>query len=163
MSVLIGALLGILAIGVVLYPFIGVRFRSQSPSTQNAPGPASGKGLQHPGGREAIYENIRTLQLEYELGSIEEVEYSERLRDYRLQAAANLRDQEQLEREIDRSLEEEILALRSLRGNKQASYQCRSCGGPVAQRDGVCPNCGLAGGSHTPDRRQGGKDEGDPR
>ena len=119
MAVLIAALLAILVIAVVLYPFIKGRFRSQtSSSTQDSTAQIRSGSPPNPGNRETIYEDIRTLQLEYELGSIEEREYQEGLRAYRLQAAAALRDQEQLEREIDRSLEEEILAARGLQENE---------------------------------------------
>ncbi len=112
MAVLIGALLAILVIGVVLYPFIKTRFRP-SPRPSATPLPPVGEGLRVRVTREAIYEEIRTLQLEYELGSIEESEYRQQLRSYRLQAASALRDQERLEQELDRLLEEEILAARA--------------------------------------------------
>ena len=106
MGELVGALLAILAIGVVLYPFWRRRFRQPPPAVQGPPG--------HVGDdRTAIYDEIRTLQLEYQLGAIDEADYQERLRSSRLTAAAALRDHDLLEQELDRGLEEEIRAARS--------------------------------------------------
>ena len=110
MSVLIGVLLALLAIAVVIYPFVKARLQPRSPLAILPPDRVD------PEGREAIYEEIRTLQLEYELGSIEEREYQEQLRDYRLQAAAALREQE-----IDLLVEEEITAARKAIGVERGS------------------------------------------
>ena len=106
MGELVGALLAVLAIGVVLYPFWRRRFRHPSPEVQ---GPAG-----HPEGddRTAIYDEIRTLQLEYQLGAIDEADYKERLQSSRLTAALALRDQDVLNQELDRGLEDEIRAAR---------------------------------------------------
>ena len=114
MAVLIGVLLAILVIAVVVYPFVKARFQPRYPLTDASPAPA---GLWpdrvDPGGRETmIYEEIRTLQLEHELGSIDESEYEEQLRAYRLQAAATLREQERTQQEIDLLMEKEIMAAR---------------------------------------------------
>ena len=62
--------------------------------------------------REEIYESIRGLQLEYEIGGVEETDYRERLRAYRVQAAAVVREQELAEREVERLVEREVRALR---------------------------------------------------
>ena len=88
MAVLIAALLAVLVIAVVLYPFVKSRFSGQTtPARDSLPEVRSGS-------REAVYEEIKTLRLEYELGSIEESEYQERLQEYRLLAATALRDEE---------------------------------------------------------------------
>ena len=161
MAVLIGALLTILVIAVVVYPFIKARFAgwpsptTDSPSRTDRGSSSEPGGLPEPADREAIYEEIKTLRLEYELGSVEEKEYQERLRAYRLQAAATLRDQEMLEQGLDLSLEDEILAARQLRGNERDPSPCRSCGRPLTKRDVVCSHCGARADSGKPGQRGG--------
>ena len=120
MSVLIGVLLALLAIAVVIYPFVKARFQPRSPLTSVPPDRVD------PGGRETIYEEIRTLQLEYELGSIDEREYEEQLRAYRLQAASALREQE-----IDLSVEREIMAARGTLRNGGGSQEGEKGDSPV--------------------------------
>ena len=125
MSVLIGVLLALLAIAVVIYPFVKSRFQPRSPLTAVPP------DLVDPGGRETIYEEIRILQLEYELGSINEREYQEQLRDYRLQAAAILHEQGRSRQEIDLLMEEEIMAARGALRNRDGSLEEKRDDRPV--------------------------------
>ena len=106
MSELVGALLAVLAIGVILYPFWKRRFRQPSPGLRKQTEHLAEDGT-------AIYEEIRTLQLEYQLGAIDEVDYQTRLRSSRLRAAAALRDRDLLEQGLDLALEDEIRAARS--------------------------------------------------
>ena len=165
MPVLIGALLAILVIGVILYPFIRARLRTQRASTPDSPleglrGLEDGRrGFPDADGREEIYEDVKTLQLEYELGTIEDKEFQERLHAYRLRAAAVLRDQERLEQEMDRSLEEEILKARSFLSNEHKSAPCQSCGRTPAQGELICYECGAELVSHASGQRDGGGDE----
>ena len=110
MPVLIGALLALLVVGVVLYPFVKRRFGAGGPCPS---GPADGAGpVAWRLRREEIYESIRSLQLEYEIGGVEEADYRDRLRAYRVQAAAVVREQERAEREVERLVEMEVGALR---------------------------------------------------
>ena len=103
MAVLIAGLLAILSVGVILYPFWKAWSRTGPSPAQGSPvEPGQGEGSD-------VFEEIRTLQLEYELGAVDEADYRDRLRADRLRAAAGLRDREQL----DRALEEEILAQRA--------------------------------------------------
>ena len=178
MAFLIGALLAALAIAVVLYPFIKVRLRSPMSPAPDSSDHASMDGLPDPRGREEVYEDIKALQLEYELGGVEEEEFRDRLRAYRLQAAATLRDHEQLERELDSSLETEILAARAFHGSEHSlNGDCRSCGRPLAHgtdeaclapsaqaqdspfdtaQDRSCPHCGVELVPDTPVWHEGG-------
>jgi len=106
MGELVGALLAVLAIGVVLYPFWKRRFRHPSPAVQGSAGHLEGDD------RTDIYDEIRTLQLEYQLGVIDEADYQEKLQSSRLTAAVALRDQDLLDQDLDRRLEGEIRAAR---------------------------------------------------
>ena len=119
MAVLIAALLAVFVVAVIPYPFMKGRLRSRSAPVSDSSVDA-GRG-----GREQIYESIRTLQLEYELGSIEEGEYKNRLRAYRLQAASALREQEEMESELDQALEEEIGVARATRRGERGSPEQR--------------------------------------
>ena len=110
MPVVIGVLLALLVVGVVLYPFVKQRFGVAGPSG-NGSGDAAGPTTWRLR-REEIYESIRSLQLEYELGGVEETDYRERLRAHRVQAAAVVREQELAEREAERLVELEVHALR---------------------------------------------------
>ena len=118
MAVLIAALLAIFGMAVVLYPFLKARSRNDAPHRAD---PTQEDG---PRSREAVYQAIRTLQLEYELGSIEEMEYRELLREYRIQAAEAIKREGSREGSmkegLDSSLEREIMALRES-GGEQAS------------------------------------------
>ena len=151
MAVLIGTLLGVLVIGVVLYPFIKLRFRPEGNPTRHSRATGPPRALR---GRDAIYEEIRSLQQDYESGSMEEAEYHERLRAYRLQAAGVLRDQEVLQRELHRAHEEEIMAARTVRVEKSSSF-CRSCGQLVVPGNADCSNCGAALHPEKPEGREG--------
>ena len=109
-TLLAGALLGLLCLGVLLWPFL----RRRRPPAPSALAEESG-ALQ--GRREAIYEGIRSLELEHELGQVESQEYERRLRAYRLEAAAVLQEQEALEIQVtalDEALEREIQQARTL-------------------------------------------------
>jgi hypothetical protein len=112
MPVLIGALLALLVVGVVLYPFVKRRFGVASPSG-GRPGDTAGPAAWRLR-REEIYESIRGLQLEYEIGGVEETDYRERLRAYRVQAAAVVREQELAEREQELAEREQELAEREV-------------------------------------------------
>ena len=111
MAVLIGVLLAVLVVGVVVYPFLRAGLRLPTPPSR---GPSADSGRDRP---EAILEEIKTLQLEHELGTVNDGEYHERLAVYRLQAAAALRDREQSGEDLDLSVEKEIMEARALLGD----------------------------------------------
>ena len=106
MAILISVLVGILSIALLLYPFIKRRFAHSARSSEI---PQGQLGLD---GRQAIYDDIKALQLDHELGSIDEKDYQQQLRAYRMDAAASLKDQHQIQVEIEQTLEEEILKAR---------------------------------------------------
>ena len=137
MALVIGTLLALFCIAIVAYPFFKTRL-------------VAGPGDDGPSGEQAvqlgdIYDRIRTLQLEYELGQVPEHLYREQLREYRLQAAAALRRQVQEQAAAPEwLLEQEVLAarggLRSEQGGAEACPNCRTIPGPGLE---VCPECGT--------------------
>ena len=137
MALLVGALLAVFSIAIVAYPFLKSRFRPGSGDPR--PGAASAADLGN------IYDSIRTLQLEYQLGQVPEHLYREQLRDYRLQAATALRQRmEEQASDPDWLLEQEVLtaraALRADKGGPWPCPNCRSLPGPGLR---VCPECGA--------------------
>lgn len=120
MSFLIGGLLAAFALVAVLHPiFKGLHATGRAASS----GPGR-LGLKEPLGtpqrtRQHVYDDIKTLLLEHDLGRLEEAEYLERLQGLRLEGAALVRDDEDQEQTMDLALEQEILAARERSGDRQ--------------------------------------------
>ena len=151
----LGAALAVLSIAIVCYPFLKARSGSRSVELSEPGNPSLGSmaDAEMP---DRWYDAIRTLQLEYQLGKVPEETYQEQLREYRLRAAAALRQQiesaEAAEESFpgrtvpplvaDRFLEQEILAVRAaLFGGNGLSQACPSCGGSVGPEVSECPWC----------------------
>ena len=84
MAIIIGAVLCLFSIAVLLYPFYKA-YRAGS-----ALGTLDGSD-ESPQELESVYEAIRTLRLEHQLGRIPEASYEEQLAAYRFRAAEILR------------------------------------------------------------------------
>ena len=98
MAITLGAILALLSVAVAVYPFLQRRFFGPSANeTPEASGEAGGGETPEPSdGLASIYDAIRTLQLERELGNIPEGLYREQLNGYRMQAALVLRERDGL-------------------------------------------------------------------
>ena len=77
----------LLILGVVAWPLVAKRRRRTMERRDDVPQAAGGT-------LEAVYEAIRTLQMEHSLGRIGDADFREQLDEYRRQAAALLRDME---------------------------------------------------------------------
>ncbi len=132
MSLAIGIGLALFSLMVLALPFLRgfTARRSQDPVRE----------LQEQ--REAIYQEARILQSDLALGHLSQEEYEKRLREYRIQAAELLR-QEDNSRELDSSLEEEILGLRDTPGALEEVVTCPNCGARVDDEAGECSECGA--------------------
>jgi hypothetical protein len=141
MAIFIGALLTLLSIGVVLYPFLkpGAASRQSTPSPgPNSESPDEGSEL------EAIYEAIQTLHLEHQLGNVPQGLYREQLGAYRRQAALVLRRQMELPgQDEDRVLEQEIMLARA---SLPFLPSGPATGLPIGST-ASCPNCGATFGA----------------
>ena len=136
MTLLVGAVLAVFSIAIIAYPFLKSRLRAGSGDGRPSADSATELGN--------IYDAIRTLQLEHQLGHVTDNLYREHLRDYRLQAAATLRQRmENRAGAPDWLLEQEVLAartvLRAASGGPMPCPNCRSLPGPGLR---VCPECG---------------------
>ena len=130
MALLAGALLGLLALGVLLWPFVRGRWAPAPSSLAEEVGA-------HQRRREAIYEGIRSLELEHELGQVEPQEYQRRLHAYRLEAAVVLQEQEALEvrlTAVDEALEGEVQRARA--SLDRAGAEAAEPGGTDEEREG---------------------------
>jgi hypothetical protein len=137
-ALLVGAALALFSITIVVYPFLRRRFRFRTDRPKRDAQPTAPE-------LEAIYDGIRTLQLEYQLGRVPEYLYQEQLLSYRVQAATVLR-QETTEQtsDLEQVFEQEVLVaravLRSVNGGPRPCPNCRSLPGPGLT---LCPECGA--------------------
>lgn len=130
MSLAIGIGLALFSLMVLAVPFLRGSAARRSQDTV--------RGLQKR--REAIYQEARILQSDLALGHLSQEEYEVRLREYRIQAAELLR-QEDNSRELERGLEEEIRGLRD--APKEEVITCPNCGARVDEGVGECSECGA--------------------
>ena len=98
MGLIIGILLGLLSLVLLALPF----FRKERVGGLSASNAGSLREK-----RISIYQEIRTLENDLNLGQVPPEEYEKRLRDYRLRAAELLMQEDEL-KQIDFDLEEEI-------------------------------------------------------
>ena len=80
----------LLIVGVVAWPFLARRWRASGSVSgpQEAEDGATKSGV----ALEDVYEAIRTLQMEHNLGRIADADFREQLDQYRRQAAEIMRD-----------------------------------------------------------------------
>ena len=136
MAIAVAGILGVLSLAVLVFPFL--KYRSRGPAAN--PVPTSGLSDSE---LDAIYDAIRTLQLEHQLGNVGEAAYREQLEGYRLQAAVLLRQQiEGEDQSAHQALEQEILAARaSINGSDNRGATCPGCSATLKARVQRCPQC----------------------
>ena len=151
MAIFIGALLALLSICVVVYPFL--KPRAVFSQTTRPPDPNQ-ETLEEGPGLETIYEAIQTLQLEHQLGKIPLGLYREQLGAYRIQAALALRQQaELLSQDADWVLEQEVMLARAslvpsaLVISNGKTAPCPNCGVAIGVEFSQCPECSVELGS----------------
>ena len=145
MALIVGAVLAVFSVAIVVYPFLKHRVRlTRSRLSRTGGQPAVADPA--PPELESLYDAIRTLQLEYQLGKVPEYLYREQLRGYRVQSAAALR-----QRAEDRSgapdwlLEQEVLLARAaLQGTDSGPRPCPNCRSLAVPGMVVCPECGTS-------------------
>lgn len=107
MSVLIGFLLAVGLTLLLIYPFLRSRMNTGASEYDQVEEAVDS--------REAIYQEMGALQLDYQLGHLSQEEYRTRMEGYRMEAAVKVRLQERILEELealDEELEKEIEALR---------------------------------------------------
>ena len=98
MGLIIGILLGLFCLVILAIPFL----RKERVGGLNASNTGSLREK-----RISIYQEIRTLENDLNLGQVSPEDYEKRLQDYRLRAAKLLMEEEEME-QINLDLEEEI-------------------------------------------------------
>ena len=89
MAIIIGAVLSLLCIAVLFYPFFKAQRGGLAAGTLENAGPENDG--ESPQELESVYQAIRTLQLEHQLGRVPDGSYKDQLDAYRLEAAEILR------------------------------------------------------------------------
>lgn len=138
MTYIVGTVLALFSLGIVAYPF----FRSRIRTGTSRPSTLSGGA---PPELAPVYDAIRTLQLEYQLGKVPENLYREQLTGYRLHAASALRQQaEEQQGSQEWMLEQEVLLARAaLRASGGGPRPCPDCRSLVDPEMASCPECGA--------------------
>ena len=125
MPFLIVSLLAIFAIVMVAYPF----FRRSGPAVPQTP------DVRERRRREEIYQEIRALQMEFQLGTLEEAEFRRQLQLCRMEAARSIRDEELSL--LDRELEQRIFSSRVSAIREASPAHPRSGNGETASAPGA--------------------------
>ena len=97
--------------------------------------------------QQQVYDEIKTLILDHDLGNVPPEEYDEKLGAYRLQAAELLRQEELLLHEVkylEKEIEDRVLALRMSWGTVNGVTPCDRCGGERDVNAALCPRCEFA-------------------
>ena len=146
LSIFFGAVLAIFSILLVAYSF--VRGHRPEPRTGESAMPESDDPA-----LSDIFDAIRTLELEYQLGRMPQEEFKAQFQAYRIQAATVLRDQLDAGRgDPTWVLEQEILLARSaqesaggnpIESSNGRTITCPDCSAAVPEIAGNCPHCGA--------------------
>ncbi len=142
LSIFFGAVLAIFSILLVAYSF--VRGHRPEPRTGESAMPESDDPA-----LSDIFDAIRTLELEYQLGRMPQEEFQAQFQAYRIQAATVIRDQLDAGRgDPAWVLEQEILLARSTQESARASatgraIACPDCSAAVPESTSNCLQCGA--------------------
>ena len=151
-AIFLGAALAVFSVCLVGYSL--VRGRNSGPADQKR---ATRESATPEGDDPAlgdIFDAIRTLELEYQLGRLSQEEFQAQFQAYRVQAATVLREQLEAGRgDPAWVLEQEILLARGTqeRANsrtigsaKEMTIPCPDCSAAVPNSAGNCPHCNAA-------------------
>ena len=137
-SIFFGAILAVFSIALVGYAFV----------RGHQPGPDAAAGVPQESDDPAlgdIFDAIRTLELERQLGRMPQEEFQAQFQAYRIQAATVLRDQ--LEAGIGDPawlLEQEIFLARGAQESAGGrTIVCPDCSAAAPEGTRACPNCGA--------------------
>ena len=139
MPYLLGLLLALAAAALIAWPLLRAR-RAAAP-----PGPGALDALRETQRlRRQVYDEIRTLDLDRELGHVPNEQYEETLEAHRVRAAILLRQEERIRGELAQlmaDVEDDVLALRLASGSVSSTVECAECGGRRDADAALCPRC----------------------
>lgn len=145
LAILFGAALAVFSIFVVGYSFVR---QNRIPKTGRDATDGASRESDDPA-LEDIFDAIRTLELEFQLGRMPLEEVEAQFRAYRIQAATVLRDRLEAGRgDPAWVLEQEILLAQGSQETVRESAKgkdvsCSDCSAAVPEGAGNCPNCGA--------------------
>ena len=150
LSIIFGAILAVFSIFLVGYSL--VRGHRPEPDVHESARESAPPESDDPALGD-IFDAIRTLELEYQLGRMPQEEFEAQFQTYRVQAATVLRDQLEAGRgDPAWVLEQEILLARDAHegaGGKTIgsangrSIPCPDCSAAIPESAGNCPHCGA--------------------
>jgi hypothetical protein len=138
LAYLFGFLLALVSIAFLARPFL----RRIQPTSESSSSLDSLKDVQWQ--HQQVYDGIKTLILDYDLGNVPTDEYDKRLGNYRLQAANFLQQEDQFLHEMESlgdGMEDAVLALRMSWGTVNRVTTCVNCGGEMDINVALCPRC----------------------
>ena len=149
MFILAAAALVAVCIAIVVYPFVKSGSRSHVKPVNDRATTANSEV-------EAIFDAIRTLQLEYQLGNIVEGLYQEQLRAYRVKAASILRQQSESQPDLGAGYSEGVTTAGSdgARADSPAD-KCTACNADLPNKFTPCSHCGAPATAPTSDSTEG--------
>jgi hypothetical protein len=123
MAIVIALILGVLALGFVLYPL----YRRSPDVAGGARGPeASGEGENIVSEREqAARSALQEVELDYQLGNIAEPDYQALRERYMRRALVVLKSRYERERELDKEIEEQLRKMKEEEDDKEIEEQLR--------------------------------------
>ena len=137
-SILFGAILAVFSAALVGYAFVRGR-RPRPAAGVNIPSERDDPALGD------IFDAIRTLELEHELGRMSQEDFQSQFQAYRVQAATVLRDQ--LKAGLGDPawlLEQEILLARVAQESASGrTIACPNCSAAAPEGTRACPHCGA--------------------
>lgn len=141
MAIFIGLLLGLISMVLLALPVL-TRGR-------RGPRPVSPLGSldEIRQRRRQIYDEMRSLILDYQLGNLSPRDFQGRLEIYRLQAAYALREEDGTQealRGVEAALEDDVLNLRRSWGSVDGVVLCKRCGHEMDVKAPLCPRCATS-------------------
>lgn len=119
----------------VIFPIHNARSRSARFSKNNV----NHRATELQERKEAIYEAIKDIEFDYQMGKLSEADFKELRQEYKNQAIDLLK-------KIDQTQHKKGKHRRGKTKNKgvsAAAGHCTSCGAPVTKEDRFCGNCGM--------------------
>ena len=114
-SFTVAALLGLLALAIVLYPL----YRRPAPQAQIPEPDAQGLSEREQNARQALQE----VEFDFQLGNLDEKEYRTLRTRYMNRALIEIKNRHQQDKEIDEEIEAELLKLKEASKQKEESNE----------------------------------------
>lgn len=92
--------------------------------------------------KEAIYEAIKDIEFDYQMGKLSEEDFAELRQQYKEEAIGLLKKIEQIQKKRIKSKKIHAKQRQQLKSGSKEIKFCWICGTPVTESDTFCANCG---------------------